>query len=217
MRNIKITQSLITKKEISFKNLNQTQQLNPLFKELFESIQEYDFESYKNNLKDEIQNNLEIWWTNPKNGINLTEKLSAIMFEFTNYFYEKNPEAESYGLKSFKNHHLHTDNFILSEIDDSSNFCAMGGLTLPFLNQFIEKLFLNELPTELKKEDREEIKGYKDLLDFYLYSGFEIINKAFLELNQQELFNKINKQDKFLFIIQSHDSEYSIPLLAIDL
>lgn len=90
--------------------LKATANLKPLFSELLQKLEEFDFESYKKQTENEIKTNLVDWWTNPSKGINPEEVVYSILFEY-DYYLAKNVEAHSYGIVSWEDFKLHTKSF----------------------------------------------------------------------------------------------------------
>ncbi|MGL4631321.1 MAG: WGR domain-containing protein [Leadbetterella sp.] len=196
--------------------LKATANLKPLFSELFQKIEEFDFESYKKQAEKEIETNLVDWWTNPSKGINPEEMVYSILFEY-DYYLAKNVEAHSYGIVSWEDFKLHTKSFDMGySYDFSAGFEASPGITLNFFDNLEIFHDWDNLPDDIDGNDLYYMEGYQELLKTYLFSGLVALNEVFKILNSKGIFKKIKSKKGFMFMIGEHDMGEVFPIFALE-
>ncbi|RXK58967.1 hypothetical protein ESA94_16415 [Lacibacter luteus] len=156
-----------------------------------EKLLEYDFESYKEIVKNEIRGNLKSYWTNHENGINPEQKLDAILFE--HYVPDSvNLKAVAYGIIDWSKEAVDNIEIDMGHgYDFAEGFEQVEGLTLDFFNPYVNFY-----------ESDENLQ----LAHCYRLKGTIAIHEAFYELNQTNEFDCINKNDDFYFLLGEHDS-----------
>ena len=186
--NIKIQLNIELEKAISeFKSSPNNEKLQIGFDKLF-SI---DFESYKVQLKEEIKRKLSSVWINIENGINPEQKLDAILFEhFTPDQF--NLEALSYGIIDWQKKDLnHIDVDMGCDFDFADGLEQGDGITLDFFNSYL---------------DYYETDEKCDLAHCYRLKGLIAIHESFSELHKEGIFDCLNKNEEFYFLVGEHDS-----------
>ena len=216
MKNETILKSLKSKKTYFFQVLSNMGRTHELISYTYSELKKYDFDLYKDRLKDEINHNLTEWWINPEKGSPSDKQFQAVCFEYDNYFYSKGLHAESFGIIEWDQPEMNTDNFRLDKYEDCPDFYAFPGLTLDFFDELIDKFFIQDSHVGLGNIYREDIEGYTALFELYKYSGYIAIQQVFDELNNEGLFDSLNKRQDFMFLIEQHDSTFATPILIID-
>ena len=190
--------------------INSFSNLDNLTLDLFQDLKDFDFQTYKANLKIEINENLNEWWVNPEKGIIKSEELFAILLEFGDFFMNQ-VQAESYGIGVWKDYKVQTEKFDMGfDYDFTTEFYASPGITLDFFNP-LSKLDYKNLPEEYK--DIDGILGMYELIELYKIKGFLAIHEVLVEMDSENLFEKLNYKNNFMFLIDEHDSGEVYPLL----
>ena len=217
MTNELIRKNLIKRKESCLSALNSISNLDSYLKEILKNLNEFDFETYKQNLENEILENLKEWWTNPDKGIKKEEQLFAILFEY-DYFFQKNVEATSYGIGEWKDYQVQTDKFDMGfDYDFTTEFYSCPGIKLDFFDS-LESLDDSKLPEKhtdnySNLDDIEDINGYNELIELHKSKGMIAIHDVLSKLDNDNEFESLNYKDNFMFIIDEHDSSEVYPLL----
>ncbi len=231
MSNELIRKNLTKRKESCLSVLNSISNLDSHLKSILENLSEFDFGTYKQNLENEILENLKEWWTNPIKGIKKEEQLFAILFEY-DYFFQKNVEATSYGIGEWKDYQTQTDKFNMGfDYDFTTEFYACPGIKLNFFDS-LQNLDYSNLPEkysnkhlnfdELKNGelvqideyyDIEELEGYQEIIELHKCEGMLTIHDILLKLDKRKVFEAINYKNNFMFLIDEHDSGEVYPLL----
>jgi len=231
MTNKLIRKNLIKRIESCLSTLNSISDLDSYLKDIFKNLNKFDFNKYKQSVETEILENLNEWWTNKDKGIKKEEELFAILFEY-DYFFRKNVEATAYGIGKWKDYQVETDKFDMSfNYDFASEFYACPGIKLNFFDS-LEALDYSNLPEkyitnnlnfdEIKIgeiievdefNDIEDQFGYQEIIELHKYQGMLAIHDVLLELDSRREFESLNYKDKFMFLINEHDSGEFYPLL----
>ena len=212
MLNHKINSNLKYLRDQSLSSFRVLKDVHPLFQDLFKSLERYDFTAFKRGLSKQIKSNLKEWWINPDRGIDQTEKLYAILFEYDYYIFRTNVEAMSYGIGSWENFKTHTNEFDMGYNYDFAGFEAAPGLTLKYYDA-LETLANENLPEDLQMSGIYDAIGYQELISVYTFSGLVAIHEVFSELNDQGLFDEINVMNGFMILVGEHDSGSVYPVL----
>lgn len=215
MVNDKIAKHLKDTRDSLFIELKPFLKSSKFLKNIFKEFSTFNLETYQDNLETEIKENLLEWWLNPEKGIVKEEKLYAILFEFDTTWWNDR-DASSYGIHEWDDFKLYEADFEMGyHYDFASEFYAMPGLTLNFYDCFG---FLDD-DANLKKKHKKgkylDIDGFEKLAEYVKYAGYVKVQETFHKLHQEKVFKKINKMDKFMFIIGEHDIETN-PLLIIE-
>jgi hypothetical protein len=217
MNNELIRKNLTKRKESCLSILNSISNLDSYLKNIFKNLSEFDFENYKQNLENEILENLKEWWTNPNQGIKKEEQLFAILFEY-DYFFQKNVEATAYGIGEWKDYQVQTDKFDMGfDYDFTTEFYACPGIKLNFFDS-LEALDHSNLPEKYtdnysEVDDIEDIEGYNELIELHKFEGMIAIHDVLSKLNSNNEFESLNYMNNFMFLIDEHDSGEVYPLL----
>lgn len=190
--------------------------IKPLFVEMLEKLEQFDFEDYKKNVGQTIEINLIEWWTNPAKGINPEEIVSSILFEYDSYL-AKDVEASAYGIVSWENFKLHTKSFDMGcDYDFAEGFEASPGIKLNFFDNL--EIFNNwdNLPDDIDGNDLYYMEGYQELLKTYLFSGLTCLHEVFKALSERGIFKKIKSKKGFMFMIGEHDMGEVFPIYALE-
>lgn len=180
---------------LEFKELNKTGNLTSGF----ESFLNFNFDSYKENLKSEIKTNLKSYWTNVDNGINPDEKLDAILFE--HYIPDSiDLEANAYGIIDWEEKNIEYVEVDMGfGYDFAEEFEQIEGITLSFFDPYVASC---------------EIDETEELSNCYRLKGMITIHEVFYELHQENTFDCLNKKEEFYILVGEHDS-YCYAVLAI--
>ncbi|WP_406685283.1 hypothetical protein N1F78_06040 [Seonamhaeicola sp. MEBiC1930] len=199
--------------------------------DILKNLNRFDFNRYKQNVEKEILENLKEWWTNTDKGIKKEEELFAILFEY-DYFFQKNVEASAYGIGEWKDYQAKTDKFNMGfDYDFATEFYACPGIKLNFFDS-LEALDYSNLPEKYTNNnlnfdeikigeiievdefnDIEDLLGYQEIVELHKYKGMLAIHDVLLELDSRKEFESLNYKDKFMFLIDEHDSGEVYPLL----
>lgn len=189
--------------------------LKPLFVEVLQKLDVFDFENYKKNTAHEIETHLTEWWTNPSKGINPDEVIYSILFEY-DYYLAKNVQAHSYGIVSWEDFKLHTKSFDMGySYDFAEGFEANPGISLNFFDNLEVFNGRDNLPDDIDEYELAYMEGYQELLKLYLFSGLVALNEVFKSLNEKGIFKKINTKKGFMFMIGEHDMGEVFPIYAL--
>jgi len=217
MTNELIRKNLTKKRESCLSVLNSISNLDNHLKNILKNLNDFDFGSYKQNLENEILENLKEWWTNTNKGIKKEEQLFAILFEY-DYFFQKNVEATAYGIGEWKDYQVQTDKFNMGfDYDFTTEFYACPGIKLNFFDS-LEALDHSNLPEKYTDnysdvDDLEDIEGYNELIELHKFEGMIAIHDVLLKLNSNNEFESLNYMNNFMFLIDEHDSGEVYPLL----
>ncbi|UGS22586.1 hypothetical protein [Flavobacterium channae] len=178
-----------------FKELNKTGNLISGF----ENFLNFNFDSYKENLKKEIKTNLKSYWTNVDNGINQDEKLDAILFE--HYIPDTiDLEANAYGIIDWEEKNVEYVEVDMGfGYDFAEEFEQIEGITLSFFDPYVASF---------------EIDETGELSNCYRLKGMIAIHEVFYELHKENAFDCLNKKEDFYILVGEHDS-YCYAVLAI--
>lgn len=213
-----MSNEIIKSKLISLKNnyrvkLESVSNFDKLLENLYQELKIFDFEAYKRKLEIEIEENLKEWWINPKKGIVKSEKLFAILFEFDNYYYMKNVEATSYGIGTWENCKVQTEEFDMGyDYDFTTEFYAAPGITMNFMDS-LAKLDDSNLPSNYKNVEICKLEGHHELMELYKIEGFIAIHETLRKMDYERKFEELNYKNNFMFLIEEHDSGKVSPLL----
>lgn len=212
MKNEKIKSNLINLEKEYVLKLKSFSDLDKLIFELLKELENFDFESYKVKLRKELNENLNQWWINPDKGIVKEEELFAILLEYGHFFAE-NVEAEAYGIGEWKDYKVQLEKFDMGfDYDFTTEFYASPGITLDFFNP-LEKLDYSNLPKKYEDEDIIDIKGFYELIEIYKIKGYLAIHEVLMQMDLEDIFEKLNYKNNFMIIIDEHDSGEVYPLL----
>ncbi|MEK6153941.1 hypothetical protein WIW50_11800 [Flavobacteriaceae bacterium 3-367] len=169
---------------------------------VFNELMNYNFDRYKRKLKTEIQKKLKRIWTSPKKGINPEQKLDAFLFE--HYFPEvKDHKADIYGIIDWEEKKL--DGLIIDmgfSYDFADGLEQDSGITMQFYNPFVK----NDLGKSFYK-DGILITEDTELAKCFQLKGMISIHQVFNELNDENAFDRINKNDEFYVLFGEHDED----------
>jgi hypothetical protein len=183
-----------------------------LFKELYDKWQNFDLITYQENILKEIKINCTEWWTNEKQGIDLSEQLDAILFEHDWDINKTEIEANAYGIIEWQDTNSYSEYFDMGyNYDFANEFEAHPGIT-PYLFDELACLDPAIIIDEMLNKDMEEYNGYSDLRKLYILTSYLTVHRALREFVTTPEFKKINVKDHFLFIIQEHDTIESVPI-----
>ena len=94
----------------------------------------------------------------------------------------------------------------------ANGFEAVSGITLSFFDN-LASLNWQNLPEEaIDAGELFYAEGYQEMIKCYVYSGLIALHKAFLDLDTQQLFDILNKQKGFMFLIGEHDTGEVFPV-----
>ncbi len=176
---------------------------------VFNALMSYNFCRYKRNLKREISKKVKKNWINPKKGINPEEKLDAILFEY-DFPQVKNQEAELYGIINWGKKITESIKVEMGySYDFASGLEQVHGIKIHFFNPFVK----NKLGKSYY-ENGMLITDDKELVKCFQLKGALSIHQVFLELNNENTFDIINKNKGFHFLFGEHDEECYL-ILAI--
>lgn len=186
--------------------------VHPRFQETFSALLSFDFAAYRQQLHDEILQNVALW-----QNANTTEAkpLDALLFEF-NSIYEWAVEARAYGIVDWQKPEPRASGFDMGyDYGFQGDFEAVPGISLSFL-QPLEDLLAPETIHELAEpeQDMEEISGFQPLADAYLFSGLVVVHETLVALNQRSIFAKIGLKPDGLFLLGGHDTGLVYPILS---
>ncbi len=181
-----------------YKSSNKFEQTEKVFNELLS----YNFARYKRRLRREILKKVKRIWTNPKKGINPEQILDAFLFEH-DFPKAKNQEAELYGIVEWEEKDI--KNAVVDmgySYDFADGLEQVSGIKTPFFNPFVR----NKLGKEYY-ENSILVTDDKELAKCFQLKGVLAIHEVFTELNSQNAFDQINKNDGFCFLFGEHDEE----------
>jgi hypothetical protein len=212
MNNQHIANFLRQRRDEAVKAFQAAPNVHPRFQETFATIVSFDFAAYRQQLHDEILQNVVCW-----QGDNTTEvkPLDAVLFEF-NSIYEWAVEARAYGIIDWQKPGFQVSDFDMGySYDFRSDFEAVLGISLSFL-QPLEDLLNPETIHELAEpeQDMEEIPGFQPLADAFLFSGLVVVHETLVELNQRSVFTKVGLEPDGLFLLGGHDTGLVYPILS---
>jgi hypothetical protein len=191
MTNLEITsnlENLLKNAFETFKNSTPSSEEITAFKELTE----FDFDTYKKGLKEQIKNRFNEVWTNTEKGIDPNQKLDGFLLE---YFAPSQPftEAIGYGIINWKEKDIDTAAVDMGwDYDFAEGLEQTDGITLSYFNPF----------TNIQVIDPENDSRIKECFKF---KGLAIINHVFNELNEEGLFDKMSINKEFYFLVGEHD------------
>jgi len=169
---------------------------------VFDELMSYNFSRYKRRLRKDILTNVKKNWTNPKRGINPDQKLDAILFEH-DFPQVKNQETELYGIIDWEQKTIES---VKVEMGNSYDFAdgleQIPGIKTQFFNPFVK----NRLGKSYY-ENGILITDDKELAKCFQLIGILAIHKVFSELNNENTFDRINKNNGFHFLFGEHDEE----------
>ncbi|WP_298894732.1 hypothetical protein [uncultured Psychroserpens sp.] len=213
MSNSKIIATLFSLRNEYDTNFNAIPNLDKLLYRLYQELKSYDFETYKKHLEVEIEKNLNEWWINPEKGIIRDEELFAILFEFDGYFLMEGVDAAAYGIGTWKDYKVQTEEFDMGyDYDFATKFDALPGITMSFMDS-LAILDDEKLPSEYKDVDIDELDGLIELFELYKFEGFIAIHETLMKMDFEQKFEGLNYKNNFMFIIDEHDSGEVYPLL----
>ncbi|MBJ6142196.1 hypothetical protein [Hymenobacter sp. BT559] len=212
MNNQHIANFLRQRRDEAVKAFQAAPNVHPRFQEAFASLLGFDFVAYRQQLHDEILQNVVLWQgdTNTE-----AKPLDAVLFEF-NSIYEWAVEARAYGIVDWQKPEPQVSGFDMGyNLDFRSDFEAIPGLSLSFL-QPLEDLLNPETIDELAEpeQDMEEVLGFQPLADAFLFSGLIVVHETLVELNRHSAFAKIGLELNGLFLLGGHDTGLVYPILS---
>lgn len=190
-------------KFLELKNVHST------FIELYQSLEKFDIVAYKAKVSYEVETHLKDWWINPGKGIKPDEVVYSILFEYDS-FWQKDVQADAYGIVAWDSFKLHTKSFYLDDYDFAEGFYAMPGITLNFFDE-LEKFSWQHDPDGTLSEEI----GFEEIQKVYVFYGFVILNEVFYELGQKGNFKTINAKKGFMFMIGEHDMGDIFPIYTL--
>ena len=231
MTNEILRTNLLKRRETCLSTIRAISELDAYLKAVYETLNRFDFNTYKQKLEREILENLKQWWTNPEKGIKKDEELYAILFEY-DYFFQKNVEAVAYGIGAYENYQIQTDKFDMGyDYDFTTAFYSSPGISLNFFDS-LEALDHDSLPEKFKDttidfdelkigepievdglNDIEDLLGYQEIIDLHKLQGMLAIQEVLVKLDVEKEFEPLNYKDNFMFLIAEHDSGEVYPLL----
>ena len=231
MTNEILRTNLLKRRETCLSTIRAISELDAYLKAVYETLNRFDFNTYKQKIEREILENLKQWWTNPEKGIKKDEELYAILFEY-DYFFQKNVEAVAYGIGAYENYQIQTDKFDMGyDYDFTTAFYSSPGISLNFFDS-LEALDHDNLPEKFKDttidfdelkigepievdglNDIEDLLGYQEIIDLHKLQGMLAIQEVLVKLDVEKEFEPLNYKDNFMFLIAEHDSGEVYPLL----
>lgn len=164
----------------------------------------------------ELEANIQNWWTNREKDIDVESPLLAIFFEYGD-LREKSEEALAFGINKLESllGFQVTPYKHLGYYDFVDGFYAVPGVTLECCAPLYKLNYANVISQEEYEDiDLDELEGYRELMNVYMYSTYLALHQALQQLYDQGKLNGINKRDPFYFLIQEHDAEAQ-PLFVI--
>jgi hypothetical protein len=213
MTNQHIASFLRQRRDEAVRDFLATPSVHPRFRETFASLLGFDFVAYRQQIHDEILQNVALW---QRDTTTEAKPLDAVLFEF-NGIYEWAVEAQAYGIVDWQKPELRVSGFDMGyDLDFRSDFEAVPGISLSFL-QPLEDLLNPETIDELAapKQDMEEVPGFQSLADAFLCSGLVVVHEALVELNRQAVFAGVDLAPGGLFLLGGHDTGLVYPILSI--
>lgn len=203
---------------LSIKNaeqqLSQFRPLHPELENVISQLEVYDFEQFKENLKLDVRKKVVDLWTNENNGVDKSETVQAFLFEHYDPE-EKNTEAFTYGIIDWENVEFAP---IYMEMGFNYDFAqgleADSGIVLSYLDP-IADLNSDEIKDKFGGTEFWEAEGFWEMRQLVELKGLKNCHEAFIDLNQEGVFDEINKSDNFLFLLGQHDCPAS-PIIIIE-
>lgn len=212
MKNDQIKSYLVSQRDEYKRDFKAIRNKEIIFQEAYAALETFDFGAYKIKLEAEIRLNLKAWWTNPEEGILKEEELYAILFEY-DHFFDKDVEAYAYGIGEWKDYEAQTEEFDMGwDYDFTTAFYSTDGLTLNFFDP-LEKLDEPNLPDKYKDTEIDDLNGFQELIELYKLNGMIAIHEVLKKMDEAGEFEELNYRNKFMFIIDEHDSGEVYPLL----
>lgn len=187
---------------------------NSFFLELLDKLELFDFQTFKQNIRNNIEHSLTNFWTNPAQGIDPKETISAILFEYNSPL-DKEPYAHAYGIIDWEDFGEYTEMFDMGDdYDFAEGFEATLGFDLDFFSPLAVLTDWYDENTDEYAPYLQNMEGYQALINAYLFSGLLCLHEVFKSMTEQGYFSKLNTAERFIFIIGEHDSE-QYPLLIL--
>ena len=135
-------------------------------------------------------------------------------------------------LNTLENYQIQTDKFDMGhDYDFTTAFYSSPGISLDFFDS-LGALDHDNLPEKFKDttidfdelkigepievdglNDIEDLLGYQEIIELHKLQGMLAIHDVLLELDSRREFESLNYKDKFMFLINEHDSGEFYPLL----
>jgi hypothetical protein len=189
------------------------QGVHPRFQQCFTTLQEFDFTHYRQQLRDEILQNVK-YWQQVEGDIEAARPLDALLLGF-NSIYEQAVDAHAYGIVDWQDATPHTEGFDMGfDYDFRKQFYSVPGISLDFL-QPLEELLAPETIHELAdpQQDMEDVPSFRYLADATLFSGLVPVHEVLVDLDQQQTFAQIGLKPSAQFLLGGHDTGVVYPLL----
>ncbi|MGI4862773.1 MAG: hypothetical protein ACRYFZ_02550 [Janthinobacterium lividum] len=212
MDNQRIAIFLTERRDKAVKAFQTVPNVHPRFQEAFVVLMGFDFAAYRQQLHNEVLQNVALW---QKDNTAEAKPLDALLFEF-NSIYEYAVEARAYGIIDWQEPEPQVSGFDMGyDFDFQAGIEAVPGISLSFL-QPLEELLNPETIDELAEpgQDMEGIAGFQSLADAYLFSGLVVVHAVLAELNQRAAFAEIGLKPTGLFLLGGHDTGLVYPILS---
>ena len=99
--------------------------------------------------------------------------------------------------------------------DFATEFYAAPGITLDFFNCFSHLDDDNNLDPTYHDAKYFDLDGFEELVDYIKTSGYLAIQTVFTKLQSENLFENINRNSSFLFLLGEHDVD-TYPMILIE-
>jgi hypothetical protein len=125
----------------------------------------------------------------------------------------ENVEAASYGIGTWKDYKVQTEEFDMGyDYDFATKFYDAPVITMSFMDS-LAQLDDSNLPSEYNDVDIDELEGLQELMELYKFEGFIAIHETLMKMDIERKFEELNYKNDFMFIINEHDSGEVYPLL----
>lgn len=215
MSNQQIAGYLQEQRDNALKSFQAVSDLHPHFQTCFATLMNFDFITYRQQLRDEILRNVTHWQAQEESG-EAVKLLDALLFEF-NSIYEWSVDANAYGVVDWQDASVQIEGFDMGfHYDFRKKFEAVPGISLSFL-QPLEDLLHPDVIIEIAEPEQnmEDILGFQHLADSYLFSGLVPVHEVLIELSQQNIFAAVGLKPAAQFLLGGHDTGMVYPLLCM--
>lgn len=191
MTNLKITSNLENLHKNAFETFENSTS-SPEETTAFKELKQFNFDIYKTELKEQIKKRFNEIWTNTEKGVDPNQKLDGFLLE---YFAPAQlfTEAIGYGIIDWKEKDINAAEVDMGwDYDFADGLEQTDGIILSYFNPFTKII-------GIEPEDNSLIK------DCFKFKGLVIINQVFNELHEERLFDKMNTNKDFYFLVGEHD------------